>query len=214
MFIGSGEFFWLLRNYRVAFIGGHYGSGKTLLAVALGVHWWERGWCDHIYANIRLKGDFYEETPEEIRDAYILYDESWQSLDAREFGGKKSQRWLAYLRKRNITLVLASVLTVDVRFRVLTVQRRFALGDSLWWYAWRVNDGFKPYGGALIITHPLRYGQVYDHKEVPPEWMGERLADGLSRIREPMGEERILTEDPERGREKYFKEEGKGRGRL
>lgn len=139
-FLWAGEFLGLLKLFRVLGIRGGFGTGKTLLAVALAVEAWRLGWVDHVYSNMRLKGDWLEEIPGAIRGAAVIYDEAWQELDSRSFGAKASQRWLAYLRKRNVMLFLPSVIQVDVRFRTLLVQRFLGWGP-LWVYRWQLNDG-------------------------------------------------------------------------
>lgn len=181
-FYRAEEFFQVLRAIRICFLKGTYGSGKTLLSCALAVEWWRRRWAEHIQTNLILEGDFYEPIPDEILDTFVIYDEAWQTLDSRTFSAKASQQWLAYLRKRNVTLVLPSVLAVDVRFRVMMCQRALAIGDLFWTYRWIVEDGLEKYGGYFFLIRPLEYRFMYNHKEEPDFdrslWLGETLGRG------------------------------------
>jgi hypothetical protein len=155
-----------------------------------------------MYSNLHLKGDWDEglPAPGKLRDAVVVYDEAWQTLDSRSFGAKRSQQWMAYLRKRKITLLLPSVFNIDVRFRVLVVQRVVEINRWAWLYQWKVDDGFRPFGGMFLLLEPLKYGEIYDHMEEPDEERGERLAEGLSGWQltgKGKGEDRELLLDPE-----------------
>ena len=85
-FVLADEYFWMVRNYRVMYARGHYGSGKTLLTVATAVELWRRRMVDHIYSDLELKGDFMETLGDEIRDAVIVFDEGWIDIDSAGLG--------------------------------------------------------------------------------------------------------------------------------
>jgi hypothetical protein len=178
-FVMCDEFFWMVRNYRVMYARGRYGSGKSLLAVATAVELWRRGLVDHIYSNLILRGDWFEQVTGSIRDAVIVFDEAWVELDSRSWDRKVANSWLAFLRKRNIYLLLASVTNVDVRFRTLQVQRSQVL-PKLWRYQWVVNDGMKPIKGAFMIYDPGPYFEVFDTNEEPSADLAALIRNALA----------------------------------
>lgn len=180
-FMMSAEWWWMIRNYRVAAMAGRFGSGKTLLAMAAAVELWRQALVTHVYSNLTMKGDWQEELPSVIRDAVIVFDEAWIELDSRSWSRKRSMEWLAYLRKRNIYLLLASVTDLDVRFRRLTVYRSMVM-PKIWRYTWMVNDGMKPVKGSFLIQNPSDYFQVFDTLEEPSV---ERAAEIRERLAKP-----------------------------
>lgn len=128
-----GEAFLLaVRNFRLCWIGGRYGSGKTSLAVRLAIEFLHRGWARYIVANFpSVVSDDIQSIPP--RDAVVILDEAGVFLRDADL-----DRITAYLRKFNITLLLSSVIPVSQRARTLNIQRLLnysALGVPMWHYS-------------------------------------------------------------------------------
>lgn len=201
------EFLQAVKMYRILYLSGYMGSGKTLLSMAIAIEFWKRRWVDNVYSNLVLEGDFDQGIPNKIRSACVIYDEAWQELDSRDFRGSTAQRWSAYLRKRNIYLLLPSVHPVDTRMRTLQVQRKLKVGNLFWMYAWVVDDGFSKINGWFILFDPIYFGNAYDHKEEPSydrgRYLGEVLGEGVERT----AKERDLAIDPDYGLKPFTKEQ-------
>lgn len=119
----------MMRDFRICWIGGWRGSGKTALAERVGIEFVERGWCEHVVGNFPsvLHSDIESI---ECRDSYIVLDEAGVWLADKEFN-----KMTAYLRKRNLYIVLASTLPVVMQGRYLQFQRTFnfyKFGLPLW----------------------------------------------------------------------------------
>lgn len=165
-FYGLGEFIFILTSYRVCNIRGHYGSGKTLLSVALAFELWRQGLVDSIYSNFPMAGRSTDYSYG-YRFAMLL-DEAHIMLDARSFSKQASQTWLKDLRKRESVLILPAVLSVDVRFRSVIVQRIFAFpGNLLWIYRWQIDDGAGKHTGSFQLFYPSYYFNSYSTKYSP-----------------------------------------------
>lgn len=175
------NYVWL---YRMVWITGRFGGGKTALGVAIA-----RWLCDHSYArfiasNIRL--NFGKEidviSPDALRrieasgpvyqDTVILLDEAWQEVGKGE-SRKKVTAWLAFMRKGNNFLVMPSVLPLVADVSSLRVERTFnglALGVPAWLYRWQLGDHRKGGDrGWYVFRQPSSVFGLYDTKAIPSE---------------------------------------------
>lgn len=164
MFINADEFFFLATNYRVVNIRGRYGSGKTLLSVALSYEFWRRNYIDHIFSNFPMMGQSFDWS---VSTKFIMIlDEAHVILDSRQFSKNASSDWLKDLRKRLAILILPAVIDVDKRFRAVMVQRMFFLGNFIWLYAYKVDDGMSELSGWFGLIRPSAYFGKYSTKYV------------------------------------------------
>lgn len=121
-----------LRNFRLAWIGGRYGGGKTALAVRLGYEFKRRGWCEHIIGNFPSVLFTSLDRLSELRDVFVILDEAGAWMREGEF-----DEVVAFLRKRNVTVVMPSVLPPPIKARSLNIQRAInyrTIGINLWLY--------------------------------------------------------------------------------
>jgi hypothetical protein len=132
MALRGEPFLLMVKNFRLCWLGGRYGSGKTSLAVRLAIEFVHRGWARYIVTNFpSVVSDDIQSIPP--RDAVVILDEAGVFLRDAEL-----DRITAYLRKFNITLLLASVIPVSQRARTLNIQRVLnysALGIPMWYYS-------------------------------------------------------------------------------
>ncbi|MEM2877903.1 MAG: PhoH family protein [Thermoproteota archaeon] len=111
-----------IKNYRLIWLSGGYGSGKTLLAVAIAVHLVQEGFCKRIIANIPIchpkANTIYEAhdhfllsipSENEISDSVIILDEAGNFVSRFKTDFKKVDILMTFLRKLNIVVLLPSV---------------------------------------------------------------------------------------------------------
>lgn len=136
---------------RVVVYSGRYGSGKTALAVYDALRLVHLG-VKYIYTNLNLCNNSFTIVREDrefdasaLTDAVILLDEAWLYL-ALDVSAKELKRFLAFLRKQNLFLLLPSVLPLQ-RYLVrsaVRVQRFYSfswVGLPAWLYRWELGQG-------------------------------------------------------------------------
>jgi hypothetical protein len=140
----------LLTAFRVVWIRGRYGGGKTSLAVWLTLELLKRRYAKHVVSNIELTHErlelvrvtnekkflkelveLYERASDvedvsslesELVDCVILLDESWRLL-AEDMPSATRKTLTAYLRKLNQYLVLPSVMSVHKALTLYSIER-------------------------------------------------------------------------------------------
>lgn len=162
-----------LAGYRVAAILGRYGSGKTLLAVALTEQLLRRRWAAGVVSNLPLaipglrRVDEYASRPTTWPTEHvILADEAWSYLfiDATP---KELKSFLAYLRKNGNYLLLPTVLPLSRYVRSVEIEREFnfaVLGLPFWAYRIRLPGGDRD--GIFYLSYRRYYGW-YDTEYQP-----------------------------------------------
>jgi len=179
-FFNHREFIWYVTNYKTLNIRGRYGSGKTLLSVALAYELWKQNYIKHILASFPMNG-MKNQLDGIDGDFVMLLDEAGLILDSREFGRNASKEWLKDLRKRKIILVLPSVIDVDKRFRQVVVQRIFMFGNIFWIYRYQVGDGLGVEDGWFGLWKPSWYFGTYDTDYIVEDEDFEKLLDVMAR---------------------------------
>jgi len=140
----------LASSFRVVWIRGRYGGGKTSFAVWLTLELLKRRYARHVVSNIELthsnlelvrttnEKKFLKELVElyeyaadvddvtaiesELVDCVILLDESWRLL-AEDMPSGPRKTLTAYLRKLNQYLVLPSVMSVHKALTNFSIER-------------------------------------------------------------------------------------------
>ena len=162
-FVGHRLFWSNFTDFYTCFIAGGLGKGKTLLAFALAhLLVWE-GYVDRVFSNIPSL--LTDQVSAPVVDACVIFDESWITLDSREWSGGQANTYGAFLRKTNTYMVFPSRITIDKRFREFWVQRVFnawVFGVPLWVYEWRLESGMTRERGRFGLWRPERYFGLYD----------------------------------------------------
>lgn len=153
-----------LRNFRLCWLAGRVGGGKTALAVRLGYYFYERGWAKHIIGNFPcvLFTDLHR-LPE-LRDCFVILDEAGVWMDERLF-----DQVVAYLRKRNVYVMMPSYLAPPTKARSIYVQRTLnghAFGVNCWWYTGMVKNLFVQDKYSLAWTNPREVYGLWDTSHV------------------------------------------------
>lgn len=137
MSLRGAAFLSMLRNYRVMWVGGRFGGGKTSFITRVGYEFVERGWANQIVANFPCVLATDIDRAGDVRDTVILADEAGLWINDKTFG-----KVTAFLRKFNLYLFMASVEEVPLRARALNVQRDMnwqTVGVPLWRYSIMLN---------------------------------------------------------------------------
>lgn len=164
-----------LRTYRIVHIGGRYGGGKTALAQKLAADLLESGFCRYLVSNVR---SVWQDEPADVvlrdglyADAVVVLDEGGlflkSSFDAEKF--------LAFLRKLNIVLIIPSVLPPSSRVRMLSIQRTMNLqsvGLPLWLYTTTLWYGHVKENTRFGWWMPSEIYGVYDTLGFPSDDAG------------------------------------------
>lgn len=108
------------RTERVCWIGGHYGSFKTALALRMGIEFVERGWSKHILTNFPCEVATDLHRLESLDDCFCILDEAGVWMNEGTF-----RNVIAYPRKINTYLCLASKVEPPLKARKMTVQMVF-----------------------------------------------------------------------------------------
>lgn len=172
MFIGIDDFLDHMYQFRLCWVGGTLGSGKTLFSVALMDHMMRQGMVHGVVANFPTVFPT-SMGPEDgtLIGRGVIFDESWTHLDARNSAVNETKRYGAYARKIESYWLFPSVFPVDKRVRTLTVYRDGTIPVLGWWiYRWMVELGHKLFdggGGTFYMTNPSQYFGMYDTKYLP-----------------------------------------------
>jgi len=154
----------VLRAFRVVWLKGRFGGGKTLLSFALGREFLERGWSRYLISNI---GSAWSDKVENVEprdtklDVFVIVDEAGQFLQTNS----QIDTVMAYARMMNVVAVMPSVMPIPVRARFLSIIRVFnAYGIGLPFWIYRLD---LSYAGQTERTHfallkPHEYYGVYD----------------------------------------------------
>lgn len=170
--------------YRMVWLSGRFGGGKTSLAVAVAVWLCQRNYARYIASNIKLAlgREVARVSASELRrvscegpvyrDTVILMDEAWTVL-GKGVGRKTVVDWLAYMRKGNNFLIMPSVLPLVNEVTVLRAERVFnglQLGVPVWLYRWHLGD-YKRGGdrGWYVFHNPSSVFGLYDTLGIPSE---------------------------------------------
>jgi hypothetical protein len=174
--------------FRVVWIGGRYGGGKTSLAVQLAVDLVQAGAVGRIAANLHLSPPWrvcseyacFSDLMQAEEGLAIVFDESWSELGLGAPPGKVKE-YLAFLRKKRSVLLLPSVIPLSRSVRVCQVRRvfnGFAFGIPLWLYSVQTDiGGRRPESYRHWWWYPDRSWGLYDHREFPSlDWRVYTLA--------------------------------------
>jgi len=162
----------MVRNYRVLTIGGRFGGGKSALAHMIAYWLLERGHVRYLISNVR---SVWRDNPEKIEmrggklvDAVVILDEAGIFLET----GRDAKKFLAYLRKMNIILIMPTVLEPSKTVQFLTAQRTMTynpMGVPLWWYRMNLRYGSQKESYGFGWWKPHEIFGIYDTSGAPED---------------------------------------------
>ena len=158
--INAGSFLPLLTSYRMLWIGGRYGGGKTSFAIKLSEEYLKRGY--RLFTNI---GCVWADEEIKLNDegklkAIIIIDEAGMFLKVRQ----QVEAVVAYAAKMDAIYMFPSFFPPPRAAQVLTVQPLFnflSTGIPIIVYKWRVSlGGFKD-SGLFFWSNPKEIYGIY-----------------------------------------------------
>lgn len=184
-------FFSIFQAFRVCWLGGRFGGGKTSLAVALAASILRIGWVDGVISNFPISFGKIPEEPTDLRNKAIILDEAWLYLKNR----KAVEDYAAFLRKANIFLILPSVFPIHPRLSFLRVQRLFngqVFKLPFWVYKYSLSMMNIKENGYFLLLNPQSIYPAYDTLYIPSNNAGEIIAQSLAMT---IGRERKNAEE-------------------
>ncbi|MEO5351048.1 MAG: hypothetical protein H7836_15605 [Magnetococcus sp. YQC-3] len=181
-FIGESTFWGMLQNFRVVWIRGRYGGGKTSLAFLIASKLIAEKTVDGLVSNI--PATFSSSVEFLRRPCVILLDEAWMYVEGRG----DVYDYAGFVRKFDHILLLPSVFSVHARLATFTVQRVFnaySLGIPIWWYRWNLKDKDVKEHGYFGIQNPKA---IFGH--YPTKWVAGTdggISDELAKISKEAG---------------------------
>lgn len=200
MLLGGQLVVGMLQTFRVAWISGRYGGGKTALAYRLAYELLNSGFSRYLLSNCR---SVWRDDPRDVvlrdgryLDAVVVLDEAGLFLRT----SRDADDFLAFLRKLNVVLILPSVKPPAPVMRMLTIQRvanLSAIGLPVWVYEVSVDYARQRGRERFAWINPSEVFGIYDTTDVPVDDCG--IGDYLySHVAE-------LVERAGHGRSKRFK---------
>lgn len=163
-------------GFRVLWLRGRYGSGKTLAAFRIAHQLKLQGRVRYILSNC---ASVWNDNPEDVvliesapnvwtADAVIVMDEAGMFMhDTRE-----AREYLAYMRKINVILLLASVLAPAPVVRSVSIKRMFnfeRIGVPLWVFETKVIDGEQVDRERWAFWQPSEMFGIYNTAAFPAD---------------------------------------------
>jgi len=182
VFFNASEFLNMLSAFRIVWLSGRFGGGKTSLAVILGAWLLANGKVDTVVSNFETSISTPPAFP--LYNSAILLDESWIYLDDRS----SVTTYAAFVRKFNHYLILPSVWPPHNRFTFLSVQRVFnayVVGVPAWVYRWQLGMRSVKEKGYFAVFNPSAIFGHYDTEFVPVDDGG--VSDAIKKTGESRG---------------------------
>lgn len=166
----SSMFMNYIRLYRVVWIQGRYGGGKTAVAYRIAYELCEKYGYRYILGNTRSvwndTPDKVVQSPDGTVDAVMILDEGGLFLKT----GKDTEAFLAFLRKLNIIILIPSVTRPSTRVCFFNVQRTinwYAYGIPVWSYRFELLSGAIKEKGYFHWSRPTEIFGIYDTSSAP-----------------------------------------------
>lgn len=166
--------------YRVIWFMGRMGGGKTSGALWLADRLCREGLADYVVTNISLTFPCVEVLPPfnevgyRLRNCVVVLDEAWRDIPK---GSQQDRvdKFQAYLRKRGVYIILASVQEVSNKLSPLVLYREWnglPFAVPLWRYRWVQKIGGYQGKKSVDTGHfdllwPATVFKWYDHREIP-----------------------------------------------
>lgn len=171
-FLNADPFMSAMRNFRLVYVDGRYGGGKTALAFRLAYELVVQHRYRYILSNCL---SVWSDDPKKVilRDGVevngvLVLDEAGAFMSSRS----EVQGWLEYNRKIDVIMLLPSFMPPSRDVRILTVQRIFnanIIGIPAWFYRWEIDKGSVRDGGVFCWWRPFEIFGIYDTKGMPSD---------------------------------------------
>lgn len=154
--------------FRVVWIGGRLGFGKTALSVYLMNSLIKMGFIDGVVSNFpTVIPVHWNKDDGMLHGRGIIYDEAWADLDSRS-SMTNERSYSAYARKMGTVWIFPSVHPIDKRLRAVTIKPMYRsrfTGRVVWQYV--ISDDEKnPTTGKFSVDLKTVYG-MYATSYIP-----------------------------------------------
>lgn len=175
--IASSRLIEEIEQNRLVYVGGTYGSGKTLLATAIAERYYRRGYRVLCNYPCVFNSDITSDMLDDLWRCVIVLDEAGaRLLDARSWSSSDSRDLLSvmdYCRKQDLVFVMPSATPVDKRARRLSVIRNLRAGrflsvcglSSFIWLFIGIPSQDQGFQAPLLC--PYAYFGTYDTMAIP-----------------------------------------------
>ena len=169
MLLNSYAVLEMIKLYRTAWFSGRYGGGKTALAFRVAYDLLDAGGYRYLLTNC---ASVWSDDPSSVQpvdgrlDAVVLLDEAGLFIRSNA----DAERFLAFLRKFNVVVLLASVRPPAPAFRSLRIQRVFdfrKLGVPLWLYTAVLRYESITERYWFMWWYPAEIYGIYDTRDIP-----------------------------------------------
>lgn len=172
MLLFADTFLRLCFSYRIVWLSGRFGGGKTLLGFLLAYQMMNRYGLRYLFSNCL---SVWNDDPKTMKlregrkcDAVLVLDEAGEFMETPS----DVKAWVSFFRKTNLVLLLPSVRPPHHSVRFLTVQRILNLkviGLPVWVYRWDLDSGANSDYGYFTLLFPERIFGVYDTDGFPED---------------------------------------------
>lgn len=166
----SDEIIGLTNSYRVIWIDGRYGGGKTSLAHMLAYELLKSGKYKYLVSNVnsvwRDKREDIKPDADKRLNCVVILDEGGLFID----DPRKAQRFKTALRKLNVVVITPSVEPPSSRMKFITVQRELSfefVGLPAYLYRWSLKKGMVTEKGRFAWWKPAGIFGIYDTSQNP-----------------------------------------------
>ena len=165
-FIGASGLLQLIQSYRLVWIGGKFGGGKTAFAIRISEEYLKLGY--RLLTNTPcIWGDEWERVrlhPETgMLNAVVVMDEAGLALKAT----RQVEAMAAYAAKMDCIYLFPSFFPPIRAAQVVTIQPVFSfvqIGLPFTVYKWRVKIGAFSDGGTFVWSWPSEVWGVYSRR--------------------------------------------------
>lgn len=164
----ASEFLEHLLLFRVCWIRGRLGGGKTLLSYAIAEHLMKMGQVEGVITNFpNVMPSAIKAEDGTLINRAIIFDEAWTHLDSRD-SLVNPREYGAYARKIDSYWLFPSVHQIDKRLRSVIVWRSARLDlFNVWIYRWSLELDYDEASGWFLLTNPSRYFGRFASGHVP-----------------------------------------------
>lgn len=207
-------FLGLVKLYRMVWISGRYGGGKTALSYRIAHYLLETGFVRYVVSNTdsvwssKLEDvkPRFDDRGMPILDTCVILDEGGLFLKTT----KDADEYMAFLRKLNVILLMPSVTPVSSRLRALTVMREFnarIIGLPLWVYKYTLHQGVIRENERFYWFNPQEIYGIYDTYATPvddvgiSDWLAGWVEVAVKAYYDRSGHKRVEKQQPIYGME-------------
>ena len=164
----------MLVEYRICWVAGRFGGGKTSFALCVASWLVANGYAKKILSNSPTSLALPD--PRDADDAAIVIDEGWQ------FKNEAVEKYAAFTRKINSYLLFPSVWPPHPQFCNFYVQRIFdasCVGLPAWFYRWVLRTRVFNEKGTIVLWKP---GPIFKYMDTLKVTTGDGgIADAIGR---------------------------------